>query len=341
MIRRSGRYFDGARSRALAVELSIYADGTLTLSGDGVALSLSRDAVAVSPRLGHTPRVLTLPDGARCELPDDDELDRAFAPRGWRQRLDSLERRMALAAASVVVTIAALAAVVQLGIPALARIAAQSLPPGVEAQLDDTTLAALDHGVFGASALPSERRDAIAALFDSLARRAGLDARVALRAGGRAGANAFTLPGRTVVMTDELVQLAASDDEIAAVLAHELGHVARHHALRSVLQNTGVVVLVAAMLGDVTSISSLAATLPTTLVELQYSRRFEREADGDAVALLAHAGRDPEALAAVLTRLEQSHGGGGSLPAYLSTHPDTGERVREIRREAEAQSSSS
>jgi predicted Zn-dependent protease len=341
VIRRGGRYFDGARSRALAVELAIYADGTLTLSGDGVALSLSRNAVAVSPRLGHTPRVLTLPGGARCELADDDELDRALAPRDWRRRLDALERRAALAAASVVVTIAALAAVVQLGIPALARIAAQSLPESVETQLGDTTLAALDHGMFGASALPAKRRDSIAALFDSLALRARLEARLALRAGGRAGANAFTLPGRTVVMTDELVQLATSDDEIAAVLAHELGHVARQHALRSALQNAGVVVLVAATLGDVTSISSLAATLPTTLVELQYSRRFEREADRDAVALLADTGRDPAALATVLARLEQSHGGGGSLPAYLSTHPDTGERVREIRRAAKAHSSSS
>ena len=333
MIRRSGRYFDGARSRALAVELAIYADGTLTLSGDGIALTLPRDSVAVSPRLGHTPRILTLPGGARCEIPDDDELDRALARRDWRRRLDSLERRAALAAASVVVTIAALAVVVQLGIPALARIAAQSLPATVETQLGDSTLAALDRSVFGASALPPERRDSIAALFDSLARRARLEARLALRAGGRAGANAFTLPGQTVVMTDELVRLAASDDEIAAVLAHELGHVARRHALRSALQDTGVVVLVAATLGDVTSISSLGATLPTTLVELQYSRRFEREADDDAVALLADAGLDPAALATVLARLEQA-APGDRPPAYLSTHPDTGERVRSIRRAA-------
>jgi predicted Zn-dependent protease len=333
VIRRGGRYFDGARSRALVVELAIYADGTLTLSGDGVALSLARDAVAVSPRLGHTPRVLTLPGGARCELEDDDELDRALAPRGRRRRLDALERRAALAAASVVVTIAALAAVVQLGIPALARIAAQTLPESVETQLGDTTLATLDRTVFGASSLPPERRDAIVALFDSLVQRARLDARLALRAGGRAGANAFTLPGRTVVMTDELAQIAASDDEIAAVLAHELGHVARRHALRSALQNTGVVVLVAATLGDVASISSLGATLPTTLVELQYSRRFEREADHDAVSLLADAGLDPAALATVLARLEQASPG-GRAPAYLSTHPDTGERVLSIRRRA-------
>src|SRR5262249_21258007 len=152
--------------------------------------------------------------GARCEVSDDDELDRALAPRGWRRRLDALERRAALAAASVVVTIAGLAVVVQLGIPALARIAAQSLPPSVEAQLGAGPLAALAHTTFGASALPPERRDAIAALFDSLAERAQLEARLALRSGGRAGANAFTLPGQTVVVTDELVRLAANDDEV-------------------------------------------------------------------------------------------------------------------------------
>ncbi|HVH19949.1 MAG TPA: hypothetical protein VNF72_16750, partial [Myxococcota bacterium] len=63
MIRRSGRYFDGTSSRATEVELALYADGTLTIAGDGLSLRLARDAVRVSPRLGGTPRVLTLPGG--------------------------------------------------------------------------------------------------------------------------------------------------------------------------------------------------------------------------------------------------------------------------------------
>jgi Zn-dependent protease with chaperone function len=336
VIRRSGRYFDGTSSRATEVALALYDDGTLTIAGDGISLRLARDAVRVSPRLGGTPRVLSLPDGGRCELADDDELDRALASGlGWRRHLDRLERHAPLALAAAVATVAALAATVWLGIPALAHVAARSLPADVDAQLGESTLAALDESLFSASALPAARREELGALFDALARQAEPGTRLVLRKGGRVGANAFALPGNVVILTDELAELAGDDAEIAAVLAHELGHVAERHALRSLLQNTGVVLLIAATLGDVTSISSLGATLPATLVQLQYSRRFEREADGYAVALLDDAGRDPEALASVLARLHEESPV-GDIPSYLSTHPDPDERAVAIRRAANA-----
>ena len=117
------------------------------------------------------------------------------------------------------------------------------------------------------------------------------------------------------------------------MLAHELGHVAQRHSLRSMLQNAGVLLLVSATFGDLTSITSFAATVPTALVQLQYSRRFEREADDYAVGLLADARIDPDALAAILERLERASPA-EPLPAYLSTHPDTGERLLAVRRAA-------
>jgi Zn-dependent protease with chaperone function len=336
VIRRRGRYFDGASSRALEVEARIEADGSLTLLGEGVSLRLPRHAFEVSSRLGRTPRVFLLPGGARCELDDDDELERALftAGRGRARWLDALERHGLAAALAVVATIAALAAAVQLGIPALARAVAEALPQGADAQLGDGALRALDESLFDPSELPEARRGELARLFASLSQQAGLEAQLELRAGGAVGANAFALPGGTVVLTDELEALAQGDAEIAAVLAHELGHVARRHALRSVLQNAGVGLLVAASLGDLASISSLAATLPTVLVQLQYSRRFEREADDFAAALLAEAQLDVDALGSVLERLEQATPGAGAVPGYLSTHPETGERVRAIRRAA-------
>jgi predicted Zn-dependent protease len=235
----------------------------------------------------------------------------------------------------VVLTLGALAAAVWLGIPALAGVAARALPPGADAQLGEKTLAALDEALLSASALPAARREEIGALFESLASRSEPGAKLVLRNGGRVGANAFALPGNLVILTDQLTALAADDTEIAAVLAHELGHVAERHALRSALQNVSIVLLIAATLGDVTSVSSLAAALPTALVQLQYSRRFEREADGYAVALLSDTGRDPEALASVLARLDQESPV-GDFPAYLSTHPDPDERAVAIRRAANA-----
>ena len=85
------------------------------------------------------------------------------------------------------------------------------------------------------------------------------------------GANAFALPNGTIVVTDDLVKLAEHDDELVAVLAHEIGHVVSRHALRRVLQDSGVMLLVAGITGDIVSISSLAAALPTLLIEAKYS----------------------------------------------------------------------
>jgi predicted Zn-dependent protease len=342
VIRRRARLFDGTTSRHTDVELALYADGSLQLRGEGVHLDLHVNDVRVSPRLGATPRVLSLPGGGRCEVDDDDELARALrAGRGkasvWHRWIDRLERHRAAALVSVVITLATLAAVVQFGIPALASAVASSLPASAEARLGDGALAALDETWFAASELPPERRAALEARFDVLAAGVEPKPRLVMRAGSEIGANALALPGGLVVLTDELVALAERDDEIFAVLAHELGHVVHHHSMRAVLQNTGIGVLIAAALGDIVSISSFAGTLPTLLIQLQYSRRFEREADAYAVAHLARSGIPPDALASMLERLEQSHGGGAPVPAYLSTHPDTRERVREIRRGADAQ----
>ena len=141
-------------------------------------------------------------------------------------------------------------------------------------------------------------------------------------------------------MTDELVRLAGHEDEVIAVLAHELGHVHGRHALRSILQHSATVVLIAVATGDLASLSALSATLPTLLLEMKYSRAFEIEADDYAAALLPHLGIAPDRLAAILERLEisamlqrvdsEDSGGDNVLLDYVSTHPATEERVRRL-----------
>jgi predicted Zn-dependent protease len=86
------------------------------------------------------------------------------------------------------------------------------------------------------------------------------------------------------------------------------------------------------------SITSLAATLPTVMVDSSFSRKFEQEADNAAIAWMRLAGMPPRRYAEILGRLQAQldarHGtaAGGKKPArnYLSTHPDTGDRIRRI-----------
>lgn len=145
------------------------------------------------------------------------------------------------------------------------------------------------------------------------------------------GPNAFALPSGDIVVLDQLVELAENDDEVAGVIAHELGHVAYRHGLRQLIQSSVVSFVVGIYFGDV---SSLAASFGALALESRYSREFEHEADAYGARSLLAAGLGSEPLAAMLERMEKAHaekGGKASRESLLSSHPDTAERVARLR----------
>ena len=123
-----------------------------------------------------------------------------------------------------------------------------------------------------------------------------------------------------------------------AVYAHESAHVEKRHGLRTVFQNAGVFLLVSAVVGDVASITSAAAALPTLLAESGYSRRFEREADEVAGRYLIEKGWGTQPLQHILVRMTA---GVPELPGseFLSTHPETRDRMDRLRALEAAESS--
>lgn len=215
------------------------------------------------------------------------------------------------------------------GIPMLADAASRRIPAAAIERLSADSLAALDRQVFTPSALPRERQQQIESAFTRLQMPAGSSRtyRLVFRKSDAIGANALALPSGTIVVTDGLEALAKDDREILGVLAHEAGHVDRRHGLRGILQNSFVGLLVALVAGDV---GSLAAAAPAALLEANYSRDLEREADAYAVQVL-RVNRIPlRHLADMLRRLDTvSSGGGGTVPglSYLSSHPATSERL--------------
>src|SRR5207253_5111075 len=120
------------------------------------------------------------------------------------------------------------------------------------------------------------------------------------------GANAFALPSGIIVVTDDLVRLSRSDDEVLGVLAHELGHVKHRHTMRRLLEGSATALIIAGVTGDVASTTSLAAAAPTLLLQTRHSRDNEREADADAVQTTRRADPDPTHLARIRTRTERN-----------------------------------
>jgi Zn-dependent protease with chaperone function len=328
-------YHDGRSSRAREVTICVPSPGRLHVVGQDIDASWPLASVRASARIGDSRRYLYFPDGTQCETADNDGVDRllgSHAPAAGRM-LHRWESRYRTVLAALLLTVVTAWAAITLGIPALAKHVAFALPASTDALIGREALATLDRFLLGPTQLAAARQDALRALFSKMIAGGECAARctLELRAGKQVGANALALPSGIVVLTDELVQLARDDREIVAVLAHEVGHLKQRHALRHLLQNSAVALLVAAMVGDITSITSLAATVPTVLLQAKFSRDFEREADDFALHYLDRNQIPVEAFAAILERIAEHGPASEKFPDYLSTHPASRDRLARAR----------
>lgn len=333
MTRLNAIYFDGRSARGREVTLRFDMAGQVEISGIEPPLRYALRELSVSTRVGNTPRSIALPNGAKCETDANDALDAALATHGqqtYARLRHRLESAWPYVVALFLLTAGVAWGVVNYAVPEIARRAAFAMPVDADRALARDTLEVLDRRVFEPSTLERSRQDALKARFNAWV--VGLDPRyrfrLELRRSEAIGPNAFALPDGTIVMTDALVRLAENDDELLAVLAHEIGHVVHRHALRSVMQNSAVALLVAFALGDVVSATSLAAALPTMLVGAKFSRDFEREADLYALQFLRARHIPTYHATAILERLEARTGRRSEGLDYLSSHPGIEERAK-------------
>ena len=331
-----GFYYDGLSSDRVMVEMSL-APGLLSIRGPEVDIAIPLASVEIVETMGKGRNVLRFADGGQCVFEDASFSDRVASAQG-RRKGPSLVRRweksIKLAVTALLIVTVVVMASVRFGVPWLSHKVAFMVPPEIEKRLGEETLTALDRLFFKPSNLPEEDMKRLRLVFDDVAREASLgdNARILFRKGGMLGANAIAIPSGIVVVTDELVSLAGDDQEIAAVMAHEAGHARERHGMRHLLQNSMTVLIVSATIGDVASISSLAATAPTFLINAKYSRDFEREADDAAARYLQSRDMPLQKFADILGRLEADHRRkkekDSKAESYLSSHPPTSERIR-------------
>jgi Zn-dependent protease with chaperone function len=142
------------------------------------------------------------------------------------------------------------------------------------------------------------------------------------------GSNAFTLPDGTIILLDDLVTSIRSDQQIMAVISHELGHARGHHSLQLLLESSAVGAFWTFYAGD---ISSLLAAAPAAVVQAKYSQSLERAADDYGAALLTRNRMSPALLADALETISKSRAESSTSGGYLASHPSTTERLRHLR----------
>lgn len=150
--------------------------------------------------------------------------------------------------------------------------------------------------------------------------------------------NAFALPGGTIIVLSKLIKDAKSDDEIACVIGHEIGHVIHRDSLRRMLHSGGLGLAVAIASGGMIDNEQINACLPVLqqLESLNYSRTQEAAADITGIRITVGAGFDGEAIIDFFQRMEKENGDvkfGKEALALLSDHPMSEDRVKSIRLE--------
>jgi predicted Zn-dependent protease len=151
--------------------------------------------------------------------------------------------------------------------------------------------------------------------------------------------NAFALPGGQIFITAALMRQLGSEDQLAGVLGHEIGHVVGRHSAEHLAKSQFTQILVGAAGVAASSEDSsgqqaaAVAAMVGQLVNMRFGRKDELEADTMGVRFMAEARHDPRALKDVMRILAEASKGGGERPEFLSTHPDPGNRVAQIEAE--------
>jgi Zn-dependent protease with chaperone function len=141
--------------------------------------------------------------------------------------------------------------------------------------------------------------------------------------------NAFALPGGQLAILRGLIDQATTPEEVAAVLAHEIGHAIERHGMRKLARAYGLALVASLVSGGV------VADIGASLIESTHSREFEREADSLAHDMLVEAGISTSGMADYFERQSNVRGMPGFVDlAYFRSHPTDRERADAARRRA-------
>lgn len=327
-------------------------DGQSAFLMDGI--SLERQPVRLFPMPGGI--VMARADGTEerlsfktlqliSDLPDRTILGRndladwrlSVAPPLAARQLDRLRRarrqplRTALVYGTVAALLAGTAALLWFRGGALLEVAAPHVPPSVTVPLGKGIVEQVSQGQYCQS---PEAKAALARLYARLQPDGGGAEPVVVRIADLDVANALAAPGGQVLLTRGLIARASGPDEVAGVLAHELGHVEHRHATQILLRNAGMSIVLSGLDSDVMAMGD-------TFLQTAMSRDKEREADAFAIATLAGAGVSPAGLAAFFEREMPKEKEGKrprdmlvTLGKWSSTHPPTPERLAAFREAA-------
>lgn len=323
-------YYDGVSSRRRQVELRFGAQ--LDIAEHGVVLASWQylDIRRVDGARGLRLTSVAAATQARLEVADETAqrlLERHCTAldhgRGGGQALRIVFWSVAAAASIVLLTL--------YGIPLVADRLAMVVPAAAERRLGEAVDKQVRALMGGKPCTGAEGQRAFARMVEAL-KTAG-DGTVALDAQVLSSPipNAIALPGGRIYLFEGLLRRARDPDEIAGVIAHEIGHAEHRDGLRGVIRTGGTSFLFGLLFGDITG-SGAVIFASRTLLDASHSREAETAADDFAIRAMTRLGRSPAALGEFLVRITGDNG----RTTIIDSHPVSSERLQRMKQAAPA-----
>lgn len=324
-------FFDGASNRKHRVSLR-FGSGLDIVEDGAVIATWPLDAVR---RIDGPPALLRLgcasaPPLARLEIADPEMAETVTrhcpsldAGRGGPAHTGRIVFWSVAAVCSI-------ALVVIYGVPLAADRLAPLMPLSVEKRIGEAVDGQVRIIFKGKICTGAEGQVALQSLADKLRRAGGMEMPIEAQVLSSAVPNALALPGGRIYLLDGLLQKARSPDEIAGVLAHEMGHAQHRDGLRRLIQTGGTSFLIGLMFGDVFGGTALIFAT-RSILDASYSREAEQNADTFAVTAMHKLGRSPLPMGELLSRISGAEGKSGIV--ILNSHPLTQDRLAMMRRQ--------
>lgn len=228
--------------------------------------------------------------------------------------------------------LASVAVIIFVLVPLMANQLADFIPPEGEKALGDTTLTQIRTAFDQSSLDPIPFCEnpagtaALKAIETRLAEHAGLGIPPTVSVLDHEMINAFALPGGHIVFFRGLIETANEPEELAAVFAHEMGHVVSRDPTRHALRSAGSIGVLGLLFGDFAG-GALMLFLTERLIDAQYSQAAEIAADQFAMDVMERSGIAPRALGDMFTHFTSEHGSSDNVASHFASHPATASRI--------------
>ncbi len=327
----SGNLYEKDSSTSKKVELSIRENIYIITHNDDTIFSGQLSLLKISPRVGSILRKIELEEGLIFTTKENSFVDEFLIPK--KNILHKLESSFILIILSISVTILLTFSFFKWGVPYSSKKLAFMLPANFNVKISENALEALDEYLLKKTKLDDKKKKEILASFQKNVQPyiENKDFNIKLnfrewKMGKQSIPNALALPDGNIIITDELIRLSKNSEELNAVIYHEIGHIVNRHSLQRIIESSFVTVFLMYISGDATAISDFGVGLGSILIDTNYSRKHELDADEYALKKMLNMRINPENFSNILEKITNKKSTKKTIFNYFSSHPTNKER---------------